>query len=230
MLSNAGALHDPHPEDRARRPPQRGQVHAFQPDRAAAARPSPTTGPGSTRDRNYAQTSWQGAAFELIDTGGLLLGTDDPLLGPARDQAERAIEEADLVVLVVDGRAGLLPDDCAIAARLRQRRQARAGGGQQGRGQATTACDEFARARVRPHGRRSPPSTARAWATCSTRRWRACRGSRSPEEEDAAAAARARGPAERGEVVAAQPAAGRGARAWSRPSPAPRATRWTACS
>ena len=47
--------------------------------------------PGSTRDRNYAQTSWQGAAFELIDTGGLLLGTDDPLLGPASEQAERAI-------------------------------------------------------------------------------------------------------------------------------------------
>jgi GTP-binding protein len=76
--------------------------------------------PGSTRDRNYAQTSWQGAAFELIDTGGLLLQTDDPLLGPAARQAERAIEEADLVLLVLDGRAGLLPDDQAIAARLRR--------------------------------------------------------------------------------------------------------------
>ncbi len=76
--------------------------------------------PGSTRDRNYAQASWQGAAFELIDTGGLLLETDDPLLGPAAAQAERAIEEADLVLLVVDGRAGLLPDDEAIAARLRR--------------------------------------------------------------------------------------------------------------
>src|SRR5262245_44922764 len=76
--------------------------------------------PGSTRDRNYAQTSWQGSAFELIDTGGLLLGTDDPLLGPAAQQADRAIEEADLVLLVVDGRAGLLPDDRAIAARLRK--------------------------------------------------------------------------------------------------------------
>src|SRR5947207_7806463 len=76
--------------------------------------------PGSTRDRNYAQTEWQGAAFELIDTGGLLLETDDPLLGPAAQQAERAIDEADLVLLVVDGRAGLLPDDSAIAAHLRK--------------------------------------------------------------------------------------------------------------
>jgi GTP-binding protein len=76
--------------------------------------------PGSTRDRNYAQASWQGAAFELIDTGGLLLGTDDPLLGPATEQARRAIDEADLVVLVADARAGLLPDDEAIAARLRR--------------------------------------------------------------------------------------------------------------
>jgi GTP-binding protein len=74
--------------------------------------------PGSTRDRNYAQASWQGAAFELIDTGGLLLQTDDPLLGPAAEQAQRAIEEADLVVLVVDARAGLMPDDKAIALRL----------------------------------------------------------------------------------------------------------------
>lgn len=77
--------------------------------------------PGSTRDRNYAHTSWQGAAFELIDTGGLLLGSDDPLLGPAGQQAERAIEEADRVLLVVDARAGRLPDDSAIAARLRKK-------------------------------------------------------------------------------------------------------------
>jgi len=76
--------------------------------------------PGSTRDRNYAQVDWQGTAFELVDTGGLLLGTADPLLGPASDQAQRAIEEADRVVFVVDGRAGLLPDDEAIARRLRR--------------------------------------------------------------------------------------------------------------
>jgi GTP-binding protein len=77
--------------------------------------------PGSTRDRNYAQTSWQGAAFELIDTGGLLLGSDDPLLGPASQQAELAILEADRAVFVVDARAGLLPDDAVIAAELRRK-------------------------------------------------------------------------------------------------------------
>jgi GTP-binding protein len=76
--------------------------------------------PGSTRDRNYAQATWQGRAFELVDTGGLLLGSDDPLLGPATVQAERAIDEADVLLFLVDGRAGLLPDDEAIARRLRR--------------------------------------------------------------------------------------------------------------
>jgi GTP-binding protein len=76
--------------------------------------------PGSTRDRNYEQVSWQGIPFELVDTGGLLLGSADPLLGPAAEQAGRAIDEAARIVLVVDGRAGLLPDDQAIAARLRK--------------------------------------------------------------------------------------------------------------
>jgi GTP-binding protein len=76
--------------------------------------------PGSTRDRNYAQVGWQGRAFEVIDTGGLLLGGEDPLLGPASDQARRAIEEADLVMFVVDSRAGLLPDDEAIGRELRR--------------------------------------------------------------------------------------------------------------
>jgi len=76
--------------------------------------------PGSTRDRNYAQVSWQGTAFELVDTGGLLLATDDPVLGPAAEQARRAIEEADVVLFVVDARAGLLPDDEEIARHLRR--------------------------------------------------------------------------------------------------------------
>ncbi len=76
--------------------------------------------PGSTRDRNYAQVVWQGRAFELVDTGGLLLGSADPLLGPATEQAERAIDEADVVLFLVDARAGLLPDDEEIGRRLRR--------------------------------------------------------------------------------------------------------------
>src|SRR4029453_662512 len=63
--------------------------------------------PGSTPDRNYAQTSWRGPGSERTDPGGVLLKTDAPPRGPASDQAERAIAESDLVLLVVDGRAGL---------------------------------------------------------------------------------------------------------------------------
>jgi hypothetical protein len=106
-LSNEAQL-DPHPEDRPRRPSERRQVHPVQSD-LRTPQGDHRQPPGSTRDRNYAQTSWQGAAFELIDTGGLLLGTDDPLLGPAVAQADLAIEEADLVIFVVDGRAGCCP-------------------------------------------------------------------------------------------------------------------------
>ena len=76
--------------------------------------------PGSTRDRNYAQCEWRGAAYELIDTGGLLFAEADPLSASASDQAHRAIGEADLAVFVVDGRAGLLPADSEIARDLRR--------------------------------------------------------------------------------------------------------------
>src|SRR5262245_44952908 len=119
--------------------------------------------PGSTRDRNYAQVEWRGRPFELIDTGGLLLGTDDPLLGPATHQAELAIAEADVVLLVVDARAGLLPDDEAIAQRLRR-------DGKQvhlvvnkveGRDRTRRSSRDSAGARES----RSRPSTAREWAT-----------------------------------------------------------------
>lgn len=76
--------------------------------------------PGSTRDRNYAHASWRGRVFELIDTGGLLLGQQDALLAPAEEQVFYAIAESALVIFVVDGRSGLLPDDIAIAKQLRK--------------------------------------------------------------------------------------------------------------
>jgi GTP-binding protein len=76
--------------------------------------------PGSTRDRNYAQGAWRGRVFEVVDTGGLHLGSEDPLLAPAEEQVHIAIQEADLVLLIADGRAGLLPDDEDIALQLRK--------------------------------------------------------------------------------------------------------------
>lgn len=61
--------------------------------------------PGTTRDRAYAKTAWNGKNFILIDTGGLARKSGDPLENSIREQAEVAMTEADLVVFVVDGKA-----------------------------------------------------------------------------------------------------------------------------
>jgi GTPase len=78
--------------------------------------------PGMTRDRlSDVVELGENRSFELIDTGGLEYG-DDPLsafAGEIREQADRAIEEADLVLFVVDGTAGVLPEDEEIAQNLR---------------------------------------------------------------------------------------------------------------
>src|SRR2546428_13603997 len=71
--------------------------------------------PGSTRDRNYAEASWQGAAFELIDTGGLLLQTDDPLLGPPAAQGPLAPRGADPLLVGGGGPAGGAADAPGLA-------------------------------------------------------------------------------------------------------------------
>ncbi len=76
--------------------------------------------PGVTRDRNYADAQWEGHAFTVVDTGGFLPETDDALLSRVRDQAQLAIDEADAVILVVDGLAGLTSIDQEIASMLRK--------------------------------------------------------------------------------------------------------------
>ncbi len=76
--------------------------------------------PGVTRDRHYAETEWAGKRFTLIDTGGFVPESEDVFETAIREQAQVAIEEADLVLFVVDGLAGLHPQDSDIADILRR--------------------------------------------------------------------------------------------------------------
>lgn len=75
---------------------------------------------GTTRDSLERPASWAGASFELFDTGGLYGASEDPLHELVVGQGQRAIRGADLLVFVVDGRAGLVSGDETIARELRQ--------------------------------------------------------------------------------------------------------------
>ena len=76
--------------------------------------------PGVTRDRNYAEAEWAGKQFTLVDTGGFVPASDDIIETAIREQAQIAIEEADLVLFIVDAEAGLLAADLEIADILRR--------------------------------------------------------------------------------------------------------------
>jgi GTP-binding protein len=76
--------------------------------------------PGVTRDRLYADAEWRGRVFTLVDTGGLEPLLEEEIPCKVREQAEQAIREADLIALVVDGRAGLIATDIEVAAILRR--------------------------------------------------------------------------------------------------------------
>ncbi len=76
--------------------------------------------PGVTRDRIYADCEWCGRAFSLIDTGGLEIKSQDEMWSHIRNQVEIALETADAVVYVVDGKTGLTMDDHAIASYIRK--------------------------------------------------------------------------------------------------------------
>ncbi|MEP6474585.1 MAG: ribosome biogenesis GTPase Der [Gemmatimonadota bacterium] len=75
---------------------------------------------GTTRDRNFGNAEWGGRRFWLIDTGGLVPHSDASMDRAIRHQVQLALDESDLVVLVVDGKDGLNPVDSEIAARLRK--------------------------------------------------------------------------------------------------------------
>lgn len=76
--------------------------------------------PGVTRDRNYANVNRFDVPFILIDTGGFEPETSDRLLQQMREQSRLAMEEADLILFVMDGRAGLTPADREVVEMLRR--------------------------------------------------------------------------------------------------------------
>ncbi len=81
--------------------------------------------PGVTRDRIYAEgiredDDGKAYRFTLIDTGGFEIDPSTPLLAAIKEQTQLAIDEADVVVLVVDARAGVMPDDTEVGAMLRK--------------------------------------------------------------------------------------------------------------
>jgi len=76
--------------------------------------------PGVTRDRKYSEADWAGHTFTLIDTGGFLPESEDVMAKAIADQVEKAVDEADVLVVVVDGREGLHPIDEEIATMLQK--------------------------------------------------------------------------------------------------------------
>jgi GTP-binding protein len=68
----------------------------------------------------YADAEWRGQVFTLVDTGGFEPLLEEEIPRKVREQAEQAIDEADLIVFVVDGRAGLVATDVEVASILRR--------------------------------------------------------------------------------------------------------------
>ena len=79
--------------------------------------------PGVTRDRNYADVDWEGRTFTLIDTGGFEPVSKDRIFVQMREQCELAMEEADAILFVMDGKDGLTPSDEEIADMLRRQKK-----------------------------------------------------------------------------------------------------------
>ena len=75
---------------------------------------------GVTRDRLYRETEWSGKKFLLVDTGGLEPRSNDYIMQKVKDQAKVAIDEADSIIFLVDGKAGITAVDEDIASILRK--------------------------------------------------------------------------------------------------------------
>ena len=75
---------------------------------------------GVTRDRHYGKSDWNGKEFSVIDTGGYSVGSDDIFEGEIRKQVNLAIDEADIIVFVVNVEDGITPMDAEVAKLLRK--------------------------------------------------------------------------------------------------------------
>jgi GTP-binding protein len=75
---------------------------------------------GVTRDRSYHQANWNGRDFTLVDTGGIEMENSDSFIAPIRAQAQMAMEEADVVIFLVDGTVESTTDDLAVARMLKK--------------------------------------------------------------------------------------------------------------
>ncbi len=76
--------------------------------------------PGTTRDVMAHPAEWRGARFEIVDTGGMFGASEDPLHALVLERGRRAVADADLLVLIGDGREGLVPGDREIAQVARE--------------------------------------------------------------------------------------------------------------
>lgn len=76
--------------------------------------------PGITRDRLYADAEWQGREFVITDTGGIIFNEEDPLKIQVRRQAELAMDEADVIVMIADAAEGITGTDEDLADQLRK--------------------------------------------------------------------------------------------------------------
>jgi GTP-binding protein len=75
---------------------------------------------GVTRDRNYGKSEWNGKEFSVIDTGGYIKGSDDVFEAEIRKQVELAIDEADVILFLVDVEEGITPMDIEVSKLLRK--------------------------------------------------------------------------------------------------------------
>ena len=187
---------------------------------------------GTTRDVNALPADWQGTPFNLVDTGGMFGASEDPLHKLVVTHGRRAVETADLLVFVVDGREGLVSGDEEIAAALRTSKAPVADGRQQDRRQTRA----WTRVRILPtrlraggrdrrrarRRRRRPAGRDRRAATRTVRERRACRDAAGNRH-------RHRRPSERRQVVAAQSVAAGRAIDRQRACRGRRATPWTLC-